>query len=60
MYRKAYLNARLQDIVFSSDNYYAAQLFILMNDKILQNKPKKKSVPSKKANDEMQLILKSY
>lgn len=60
LYRKTYLNVILQDIVFSSDNYYAAQLFILMNDKILQNKSKKKSVPSKKANDEMQLILKSY
>ena len=59
LYKKASLNARLQEIVFSTDNYYASQMFIILNDKILQNKPRNKAKHTR-FNDEMQLVLKSY
>lgn len=59
LYRKAELNRKLQEIVFSSDNYYASQLFIMLNADELRIKPKRntrKAVPK----DEMQLVLEKF
>lgn len=59
LYKKVSLNARLQDIFFSTDNYYTSQMFIILNDKILHNKPRKKAKHTI-SKDELQLVLKNF